>query len=62
MGVQVVQRWIVMVLRNRRCYSLGELNEAIAELLRKLNQRRFRKRPGARAELFDQLDRPALRP
>lgn len=61
-GVQVVQRWIVMALRNRRFYSLAEVNEAIAELLMKLNQRRFRKRPGTRAELFEQLDRPALRP
>lgn len=61
-GVQVVQGWIVMALRHRRFYSLGELNEAIAQLLVKLNQRRFRKRPGTRAELFEQLDRPALRP
>ena len=41
---------------------IAEVNEAIAELLMKLNQRRFRKRPGTRAELFEQLDRPALRP
>lgn len=61
-GVQVVQRWIVMALRHRRFYSLGELNEAIAQLLGKLNQRPFRRRPGARAALFEQLDRPALRP
>ena len=27
-GVQVVQRWIVMALRNRRFYSLAEVNEA----------------------------------
>ena len=61
-GVQIVQRWIVMALRKQRFFSLGELNEAIAKLLERLNQRRFRKRPGTRAELFQQLDRPALQP
>jgi hypothetical protein len=36
------------------------LNEAIFELLEKLNHRPFRKREGSRASLFDELDRPAL--
>jgi transposase len=61
-GVQVVQRWIVAALRHRRFFSLAEVNEAIRELLRKLNQRPFRKRPGCRASLFAELDRPALQP
>ncbi|MEI7608166.1 MAG: hypothetical protein WCJ64_12375 [Rhodospirillaceae bacterium] len=33
-GVQVVERWILARLRNRRFFSLAELNAAIAELLR----------------------------
>lgn len=61
-GVQIVQRWIVIALRKQRFFSLEELNEVIAKLLAQLNQRRFRKRPGTRAELFEQLDRPALQP
>lgn len=61
-GVQVVQRWIVAALRKRKFFSLEELNQAIAELLVRLNQRTFRKRSGSRATLFAQLDRPALRP
>jgi transposase len=61
-GVQVVQRWIVAALRKRKLFSLPELNQAIAELLGKLNQRPFRKREGNRATLFGQLDRPALLP
>ncbi len=61
-GVQVVQRWIVAALRHRRFFSLAELNEAIRELLTKLNQRPFRKRSGCRASLFAELDRPALQP
>ena len=36
--------------------------DCIAELLERLNARAFRKLPGARRSLFEQLDRPALRP
>jgi len=61
-GVQVVQRWIVAALRKRKFFSLAEVNQAIGELLVRLNQRPFRKRPGSRATLFAQLDRPALKP
>ena len=61
-GVQVVQRWIVAALRKHKFFSLAEANEAIAELLVRLNQRRFRKREGNRASLFAQRDRPALKP
>jgi len=61
-GVQVVQRWILAALRKRQFFSLAELNEAIAELLVKLNQRPFRKMPGSRAELYQTIDQPALQP
>jgi transposase len=61
-GVQVVQRWIVAALRKRKFFSLAEVDQAIAELLVRLNQRPFRKREGSRATLFAQLDRPALKP
>ena len=61
-GVQVVERWILAALRNRTFFSLAELNAAIAKLLERLNHRPFRKLPGSRRELFEQLDRPALRP
>lgn len=61
-AVQVVQRWIVAALRKRIFFSLGEVNEAIAELLVVLNNKPFRKREGTRASLFAALDQPALRP
>jgi transposase len=61
-GVQVVQRWIVAALRKRKFFCLDEVNQAIAELLSRLNERPFRKREGSRATLFAQLDRPALKP
>jgi transposase len=62
-GVQVAQRWIVAALRHRKFFSLADLNEAIADLLDRLNARPFRKRPDvSRTLLFEQLDRPALKP
>ncbi len=61
-GVLLVERWILAVLRHRTCFSLAELNREIARLLERLNTRPFKKLPGSRRELFEQLDRPALRP
>jgi transposase len=61
-GVLVVERWILARLRNRRFFSLAELNAAIAELLEVLNDRPFKKLPGTRRSLFETLDRPAMRP
>jgi len=61
-GVLLVQRWIVAALRKRQFFSLAQVNEAIAELIGKLNQRPFRKLPGSRLELYQKLDRPALQP
>ena len=61
-GVQVVERWILAALRHRQCFSLAELNRAIRALLETLNNRPFKKLPGTRRALFEQLDKPALRP
>lgn len=60
-AVQLVQRWILAALRNRTFYSLDELNEAIAELLDRLNRRPFKKMPGSREELFRSRERGELR-
>ena len=61
-SVLLVQRWILARLRNRRFFSLGELDTAIALLLVDLNRRPFKKLPGCRRSAFEQLDAPALRP
>jgi transposase len=61
-GVLVAERWILAALRHRKFFSLAELNQVIRELLEKLNHRPFKKRPGCRASLFEELDRPALKP
>jgi transposase len=61
-GVQVVERWILAALRKRKFFTLAGLNQAIAELLTRLNERPFRKRDGCRRSLFELLDKPVLRP
>ena len=61
-GVQVVERWILARLRQRTFFSLAELNAAIGELLSRLNERPFHKLAGSRRSLFENLERPALRP
>lgn len=60
-AVQVAQRWILAALRHRKFFSLEEANQAIRELLHRLNHRPFRKRDGSRASVFESLDKPALR-
>ena len=61
-GVQDVERRILAALRNRSFFSLHELNEAIKWLLIRYNERPFQKLEGSRRSLFEQLDKPALRP
>lgn len=61
-GVQLVERWILAALRNRTFFSLAELNNAIQELLEQLNNKKFKKLPSTRRELFETLERPALKP
>ncbi len=61
-GVQIVERRVLARLRHRRFFSLAELNQAIAELLVALNGRVTRHLGASRRQLFEQLDRPALKP
>ena len=61
-GVQVVERWILARLRNRTFFSLADLNQAIRELLDELNSRLMKHLGRSRRELFEMLDRPALKP
>ena len=61
-GVLVVTRWILARLRHERFFSLAALNTRIAELLEVLNTRPMRLYRASRRELFERLDRPALRP
>jgi transposase len=61
-AVLLVERWILAALRHHRFVALGELNDAIAILLERLNNRPFRKREGTRASLFAAIDQPMLQP
>ena len=61
-AVQVAQRWILARLRNRRFFSLAELNTAIRWLRDELNMRQMRGYGARRADLFATLDRPHLPP
>ena len=60
-GVQIVERWILARLSNRRFLSLAELNAAIGDLLAELNKRPFKKLPGCRHSAFVALERDELR-
>jgi transposase len=61
-GVLLAERWIIARLRDRRFCSLGEANAAIRDCVAEINARPFQKLDGSRQLLFEQLDRPALRP
>ena len=61
-AVQVATRFIIAKLRNRRFFSLAELNAAIAELVAQLNDRMSRHLGASRRALFEELERPALKP
>ena len=61
-AVQIAERWIVARLRNQQFFSLSELNAAIRALLDRLNDRVTRHLGASRREIFDQIERSALKP
>jgi len=62
-AVLIVERWLIGRLRHRPFHGLGELNQAICELLHHLNEVRPIRRLGVtRRQLLEELDRPHLKP
>jgi len=61
-AVLIVERWILAALRNHTFFSLGELNKAIAKKVPEFNNRKFQKINATRTQLFETLDKPALKP
>lgn len=61
-GVLNAQRRILASLRNRRFFSLAELNAAIAVELGRLNDRPMQGIGKSRNQLFDEIDKPAIKP
>ena len=60
-SVLLVERWVMARLRNQCFFSLAALNGAIADLVGELNARIMRAYGASRAELFAQVDAPALK-
>jgi len=60
-AVLVAQRWILARLRNRIFYTTAEMNVAIRECLEIMNNRVMRHLKKSRRQLWQEMDRPALR-
>jgi transposase len=56
------QRWILAKLRNHVFFGLAEANEEIAVLVDEYNERPLQQLEKSRRELYETIDRPALRP
>jgi transposase len=61
-SVSIVYNQIYAVLRNRIFYSLEELNQAIWDLLDKINSENFQGKPFSRMDLFEQEEKHLLTP
>jgi len=61
-GVQVVEYWAIAPLRKRQFFSIEEINQSLWEKLSELNTREMRHLGKSRKELFEELDKPALKP
>jgi transposase len=61
-AVKFAENRIIAALRNHTFFSLSELNKAISQKLIELNNLKFQKLDTTRRELFENLDRPALKP
>jgi len=60
-AVLQAQRRIIAVLRNRTFFGLDELNNAIAEEVKKLNERPMAGIEKSRYDLFTEIEKPALK-
>ena len=61
-AVQISQRQILAALRDRRFFSVGELNQTIRPLLDQLNAQPFQKLEGSRNSWFEALEQDKLLP
>lgn len=61
-GVLLAERWILAALRHHHFGSLASLKEAVGPLVEKLNTRMMRRIKKSRRELFELIERAALRP
>ena len=61
-GVRFAQTYILRRLRAQNFFSLAECNEAIASVMRRMNERPMRHLGVSRRELFEKIERDALTP
>ena len=61
-SVLIAERWVLAALRHRTFFDLAALNAAIRERVDAINARPMKVLGLSRRALFEQLDRPALRP
>lgn len=61
-AVGIIERQILAAMRHMTFTSLGEMNVEITKRLAILNNQSFQKMKTSRRELFETLDKPALKP
>lgn len=61
-AVQIAERQILAALRDQRFFSIGELNQAIAPRLARINTQPFQKLEGSREQYFQQIEKSQLLP
>lgn len=59
--VLLAECWMIAALRNHRFSDLSEVNDAIAPLVTRLNERPMRKIGRSRRQVFEEIERAALR-
>lgn len=61
-GVGWLETWLLEKLKEQVFDSFEELNIKIMEILSELSDREYQKKSGTRRSLFEQIDKPYLRP
>ena len=61
-GVLIAERWILARLRHHTFFSIAEANEAVRRLLIGMNAKPFKKLPGCRKSVLEEMERPVLKP
>jgi transposase len=61
-SVQIAQRWVLAALRHHTFFTLADLNAAIGARVDAINDRPMKVVGVSRRALFEQIDRPALKP
>jgi len=61
-AVDLSYKHVYAPLRNQIFHSIDELNVAITKQVELFNARRFKNKPGSRKQLFEEYERPLLKP